>query len=81
MGCLGAFFPSRAASLTNILPVGAMGISEIRATYGGSSTRSARPASLHGRRLPCECLLDLDRDTGLVFPVRDRVDRAQCSVK
>lgn len=35
MGCLGAFFPSRAAKLTNLSPVGATGISEIRATYGG----------------------------------------------
>ena len=35
MGCLGAFFPARAAQLTNISPIGATGTSEIRATYGG----------------------------------------------
>lgn len=35
LGCLGLFAPARAASFTNISPVGANGVSEIRATYGG----------------------------------------------
>ena len=35
LGCLGLFAPSRAASFTNISPLGANGVSEIRATYGG----------------------------------------------
>jgi hypothetical protein len=35
LGCLGLFAPTRAAAFTSISPVGANGISEIRATYGG----------------------------------------------
>lgn len=35
LGCLGLFAPARAASFTSINPVGANGVSEIRATYGG----------------------------------------------
>jgi hypothetical protein len=35
LGCLGLFFPSRAAAFTSIAPVGPTGVSEIRATYGG----------------------------------------------
>lgn len=35
LGCLGLFFPSRAAAFTSLSPVGRTGLSEIRATYGG----------------------------------------------
>jgi len=35
LGCLGLFFPSRAAAFTSLSPVGPTGVSEIRATYGG----------------------------------------------
>lgn len=35
LGCLGLFFPLRAADFTSITPIGATGVSEIRATYGG----------------------------------------------
>jgi hypothetical protein len=35
MGLLGAIAPYRAARLVSIQPVGALGVSEIRATYGG----------------------------------------------
>ena len=35
LGGLGLFAPQRAARFTNITPNGALGISEIRATYGG----------------------------------------------
>jgi len=35
LGCLGLFFPSRAAAFTSIAPIGRTGVSEIRATYGG----------------------------------------------
>jgi hypothetical protein len=35
MGCLGAFLPKKAAQLTCLEPLGATGVSEIRATYGG----------------------------------------------
>lgn len=35
LGCLGLFSPARAAAFTSISPVGATGVSEIRATYGG----------------------------------------------
>lgn len=35
MGLLGAVSPARVARLVSIRPVGGLGISEIRATYGG----------------------------------------------
>lgn len=35
LGCLGLFSPARAAAFTSISPIGATGVSEIRATYGG----------------------------------------------
>lgn len=35
MGLLGVLAPNRAARLVSIEPVGGLGISEIRATYGG----------------------------------------------
>ena len=35
LGLMGLFAPSRAAALTSIQPVGLIGKSEIRATYGG----------------------------------------------
>ncbi len=35
LGALGAFAPSRAAKLVSLSPVGVLGRSEMRATYGG----------------------------------------------
>lgn len=35
MGLLGVLAPNRAAKLVSIEPVGGLGVSEIRATYGG----------------------------------------------
>lgn len=35
LGALGLFSPQRAAAFTSIAPVGPLGLSEIRATYGG----------------------------------------------
>ena len=35
LGGLGLFSPARAAAFTNLAPIGATGVSEIRATYGG----------------------------------------------
>jgi hypothetical protein len=35
LGVLGLFVPTRAASFANVQPVGLIGTSEIRATYGG----------------------------------------------
>lgn len=35
LGAMGLFLPGTAARFTSISPVGSMGVSEIRATYGG----------------------------------------------
>ena len=35
LGGLGLFAPARAAAFTSMSPIGATGVSEIRATYGG----------------------------------------------